>query len=93
VVLIDVVSWPSASQHHAWKWPNGQEWIAPSLDLYVAFHDPQPKEEWLLIDGHSPIAADGLIGWTGRLWSESRRLIASGGGQLLCRRVPVQAPS
>lgn len=93
VVLIDVVSWPSAHGHHAWKWPNGQEWIAPSLDLYVAFHDPQPDDPWLLLDGHSPIARDGLVGWTGRLWSSSRRLIASGGGQLLCRRLPPAAAS
>ncbi len=90
VVLIDVVSWPAASGHHAWKWPNGQEWIAPSLDLYVAFHEPCPEDPWLLVDGHSPVAADGLVGWNGRLWSSDRRLIASGGGQLLCRRVPVR---
>jgi acyl-CoA thioesterase-2 len=92
VVLIDVVSWPSASSHHAWKWPNGQEWIAPSLDLYVAFHHPAPDDPWLLVDGHSPVARDGLIGWNGRLWSSDRTLVASGSGQLLCRRVPVVAP-
>jgi len=90
LVLVDVVSWPAASRHHQWKWPNGPEWMAPSLDLYVAFHDPQPDEPWLLVDGHSPIAGDGLVGWTGRLWSTTGRLVASGGGQLLCRRVPVR---
>ncbi len=87
LVLIDVCSWPAAHSHHAWKWPNGQEWIAPSLDLYVAFHEPHPEEPWLLVDGHSPVAREGLVNWNGRLWSRSRRLIASGGGQLLCRRV------
>jgi acyl-CoA thioesterase-2 len=87
VILIDYASWPSASQAHAWKWVNGQEWIAPSLDLYVAFHEPAPRDAWLLVDGHSPMAGGGLVGWTGRVWSESRRLVASGGGQLLCRRV------
>lgn len=85
VVLVDVQSWPSASRHHAWRQP---PYIAPSLDLYVAFHRPAPDSEWLLADGHSPIAGDGLIGWTGRLWSSSGGLVASGGGQCLCRRVP-----
>lgn len=91
VVLVDVMGWPSASRHHAWKWPNGQEWIAPNLDLYVAFHEPCPDDEWLLTDGHAPLANDGLIGWNGRLWSSTGKLVASGGGQLLCRRVPVSA--
>jgi acyl-CoA thioesterase-2 len=84
VVLLDVQSWPSASRAHAW----GHGFYAPSLDLYVAFHDPQPASEWLLCDGSGPIARDGLLGWTGRLWSDAGRLVASGGGQLLCRRMP-----
>jgi acyl-CoA thioesterase-2 len=88
LVLVDVVSWPAASRHHAWRWPDGPEWVAPSLDLSVAFHDPQPDEPWLLVEGTAPVARDGLIGWTGRLWSRSGHLVASGGGQLLCRRVP-----
>ncbi len=81
-ILIDVQSWPSAHRHHAWREP---QFIAPSLDLYVAFHEPALDEPWLLMDGYSPVAGEGLIGWTGRLWSGSRRLVASGGGQLLCR--------
>ena len=88
VLLVDLPSWPSAYQHHAWRFPERQEWIAPSLDLYVAFHQAVPDDPWLLIDGHAPIAAGGLIGWTGRLWSSDRKLVASGGGQALCRRVP-----
>jgi acyl-CoA thioesterase-2 len=84
-ILIDVQSWPSAHRHHAWKEP---AFIAPSLDLYVAFHQVASDSDWLLADGFSPAAADGLIGWTGRLWSERRQLVASGGGQALCRRVP-----
>jgi len=84
VILIDVQSWPAASRLHAWAEP---PFIAPSLDLYVAFHRPEPTSAWLLADGYAPVAADGLIGWTGRLWSEGRRLVASGGGQALCRRV------
>jgi acyl-CoA thioesterase-2 len=85
VILVDVQGWPASSQHHAWHDP---PFIAPSLDLYVAFHAPAPSEPWLLADGHSPIARDGLVGWTGRLWSTDRRLVASGAGQMLCRRIP-----
>jgi acyl-CoA thioesterase-2 len=84
LVLVDVQSWPAASKPHAWA---GGGFIAPSLDLYVAFHDPQPASEWLLCDGAGPVARDGLMAWNGRLWSADRRLVASGTGQLLCRRV------
>ena len=65
--------------------------MAPSLDLYASFHQFVPDDPWLLIDGAAPIATDGLIGWNGRLWSSDFKLIASGGGQALCRRVPSPA--
>ena len=84
VVLIDVQSWPAASRAHV---GGSGGFIAPMLDLYVAFHQPAPQSEWLLLDGHGPIARDGLMAWNGRLWSESRCLVASGTGQMLCRRV------
>jgi acyl-CoA thioesterase-2 len=85
VILLDVQSWPAASRQHVTTPP---QFIAPSLDLYVAFHQAGAGSGWLLADGHAPIAGDGLIGWNGRLWSEDRHLVASGGGQLLCRRIP-----
>jgi acyl-CoA thioesterase-2 len=84
LVLIDVQSWPAASRAHAW----GHGYYAPSLDLYVSFVDPQPASAWLLSDGAGPVARDGLMTWTGRLWSDGGRLVAAGGGQLLCRRMP-----
>ena len=89
LILVDVQSWPSASKPHAWA---PMAYYAPSLDLYVAFHDPQPDSEWLLCDGHAPVAAHGLMGWNGRLWSAGGALVASGSGQALCRRAPT-APS
>jgi acyl-CoA thioesterase-2 len=88
LVLIDVQSWPAASRAHAHE--PSREFYAPSLDLYVAFADPQPESEWLLCDGHGPVARHGLMTWNGRLWSSSGRLVASGEGQLLCRRLPTQ---
>jgi acyl-CoA thioesterase-2 len=84
LVLIDVQSWPAASRQHAHR---EHGFIAPSLDLYVAFHAPRPHSEWLLSDGHGPVAGEGLMAWNGRLWSEDHALVASGGGQMLCRRV------
>ncbi|MBV8983145.1 MAG: thioesterase family protein [Acidimicrobiia bacterium] len=85
IILVDVQSWPAAHLPHAYLQP---PFYAPSLDLYVAFNDPRPQSGWLLTDGHAPNAAHGLMGWTGRLWAEDGALVASGGGQLLCRRVP-----
>jgi acyl-CoA thioesterase II len=88
VVLVDVASWPAAHLPHAWKQP---PFIAPTLDVYVAFHEPVPTSQYLLVDGHSPIGRDGLLAFTTRVWSEDRRLVASGGGQMLCRRIPPPA--
>ncbi|MGP8059869.1 MAG: acyl-CoA thioesterase [Acidimicrobiales bacterium] len=84
LVLLDVVSWPAGHRQHAWRQP---DFTAPSLDLAVAFHEPDPGAEWLLADGHAPTAGQGLLGWQGRLWSPARRLIASGSGQALFRRI------
>lgn len=83
LIIIDVQSWPSGSRAHE----RGHGFIAPSLDLYVSFHHPRPDSEWLLADGRSPIARDGLMAWNGRTWAEDGTLVASGAGQMLCRRV------
>jgi acyl-CoA thioesterase-2 len=94
VVLIDVASWPSAHGPHAWQQP---PYIAPTLDLNVAFHRPAPDAEWLLCDAAAPVSTGGLFGWTARVWSRpggtggagaGGRLHASGGGQCLYRRLP-----
>jgi acyl-CoA thioesterase-2 len=87
LIVVDVQSWPSAGRAHVQ--PHG--FIAPSLDLYVAFHDPRPASAWLLADGAGPVARDGLMAWNGRMWSEDGALVASGTGQLLCRRVGPRA--
>jgi acyl-CoA thioesterase II len=84
VILVDVQSWPAAHPPHAYK---QLPVYAPSVDLYVAFHEANPWDEWLLTDGHSATAVGGLMGWTGRLWEPSGRLVASGTGQLICRPV------
>ncbi len=83
VILVDLPSWPSAHRPHAWK---EHGFIAPTLDLNVAFHAPTSPHEWLLCDGSAPLSAGGLFGWTARLWSPGGGLHASGGGQCLYRR-------
>jgi acyl-CoA thioesterase len=80
LVVLDVGSWPAGSRPHMYRTP---PFIAPSLDLYAAFHGP--SSEWLLLDAHSPVAGEGLLSWTGRVWSRARGLVASGGGQAVFR--------
>ena len=83
VILVDLPSWPSAHRPHAWRQP---PFVAPTLDLNVAFHRPTTGHEWLLCDGAAPVSTGGLFGWTARVWSVGGLLHASGGGQCLYRR-------
>jgi acyl-CoA thioesterase-2 len=85
VILVDLPSWPSAHRPHAWKQP---PFMAPTLDLNVAFHRPTSGRDWLLCDGAAPLSTGGLFGWTARVWSTGGQLHASGGGQCLYRRLP-----
>jgi acyl-CoA thioesterase-2 len=87
VILVDLPSWPSANRPHAWRQPG---FMAPTLDLNVAFHRPTSGEPWLLCDGAAPVSTRGLFGWTARVWSPSGALHASGGGQCLYRKVRQQ---
>ncbi len=85
VILVDLPSWPSAHRPHAWKQP---PFMAPTLDLNVAFHRPTSGRDWLLCDGAAPLSTGGLFGWNARVWSTGGQLHASGGGQCLYRRLP-----
>jgi len=90
VILVDLPSWPSANRPHAYK---QLPYMAPTLDLSVAFHRPTAGEPWLLCDGEAPLSTGGLFGWTARVWSPGGNLHASGGGQCLYRRMPAPASS
>lgn len=83
--LLDVSMWPAAVAAHR---PRELHHIAPSLDLHAVFHRLCPEAEWLLIDGHGPVGADGLVGGTARVWAEDGTLLASGGQQMLSRPMP-----
>ena len=87
MILVDTLSWPAACRAH----PEDNGWMAPSLDLHVRFHRPAHDSEWLLVEARADVATAGLIGFHNRVWSEDGRLVASGGGQLLCRPRPQSA--
>lgn len=59
--------------------------IAPNLDLYVAFHAPPPTDDHLLIETRGSAAGGGLVSGRTRIWSPAGDLVASGTSQLLCR--------
>ena len=85
VLLCDLPSWPSGSRPHAWQEP---PFVAPTLDLQVSLVQLVPAEQWLLLEGTTPVGADGLLPFTSRIWAADGRLVANGGGQTLCRRLP-----
>ncbi len=84
VLWIDLVGWNAVTIPHGYP----PKYIAPNLDLTVQFHQPALGETWLLCDGHAPVARDGLVGTTGRVWTTDGRLIASGTAQLICKPSP-----
>jgi acyl-CoA thioesterase-2 len=85
LILVDLPSWPSGHRPHAYKQPG---YMAPTLDLNVAFHQSASGHEWLLCDGAAPLSTGGLLGWRARVWSPGGQLHASGGGQCLYRKMP-----
>jgi acyl-CoA thioesterase II len=88
LVLLDVAMWPAAARGYARE---DLTFIAPSLDLSAVFHHIEGAGGWLLVDGHSSVAADGIVGGDGRVWSEDGTLLCSGVQSMLCR--PAMRPS
>jgi acyl-CoA thioesterase II len=81
LLVLDTILWPAADRGH----PENTEYYAPSIDVQARFHALAPHEPWLLGEAFSPAAADGLVGGTGAIWSQSGTLLATGGQQMLCR--------
>jgi acyl-CoA thioesterase len=81
---LDFPGWNATIAAHAWPF----RYLTPNLDLTVQFHAFAPEAEWMLADGVVPLARDGLIGCSSRLWSEDGRLLASGTSKHLCRLNP-----
>jgi acyl-CoA thioesterase len=77
LILLDTFGWPAVYQKY-----RGADYVAPNLDTSVWFHRLAPRAEWLLVDHECPVAGDGLLGVSGRVWDAEGRLLASGGAQL-----------
>jgi acyl-CoA thioesterase len=61
------------------------DFIAPSLDLYVAFHDAAPEQTYMLVEAQGLAAAHGTVAGSARVWASDGRLLATGTQQMLCR--------
>lgn len=81
VISIDTAILPAVG----WALEGGERFVAPSIDLYVAFHAPAPSEDYLLVTAQGTAAAAGLLSGTAQTRSADGTLTASGGSQLLCR--------
>jgi acyl-CoA thioesterase II len=79
VILIDTLIWPTHHRGLAER-PN---YVAPSLDLTVWFHEPADEADWLLVDGVADIAGQGLIHGRSRVWTPDGRAVATGGSNML----------
>jgi acyl-CoA thioesterase len=80
LISIDVAVFPAAAKALA-----KPTFMAPSLDLYVAFHTTPPQDEYFLVESRGSAAGSGLVGGQVRIWSMAGRLAATGTSQLLCR--------
>jgi acyl-CoA thioesterase len=79
LILLDTFGWPAVYQRY-----RGVDYTAPNLDISVCFHRFATRDEWLLIDHECPVAEDGLLGVSGRVWNTDGRLLATGIAQLCC---------
>jgi acyl-CoA thioesterase len=87
VIILDTFAWPAGANPH--RTPE-RRYAGVNLDVVAWFYEPAPDCEWLLCDYESPIAKDGLVAGSGRVWSEDGRLVAMGGAQVLCIPQPPQ---
>ena len=63
----------------------GDRFVAPSIDLYAAFHSSPPAEDYLLVTAQGTAAGGGLVSGTAQTRSADGTLTSSGGSQLVCR--------
>lgn len=83
LILIDTLGWPAANRFHV----GDHGFVAPSIDIAVAFHRFEADEPWLLARAEASSAHAGIIGCAGDVWSREGALLATGTSQLLCRPV------
>jgi acyl-CoA thioesterase len=86
LILLDTFGWPAVYERY-----QGADYTAPNLDISVNFHRSAAESEWLLVDHECPVADDGLLGVSGRVWSEDGNLLATSIAQLCCIPLPGEA--
>ena len=87
LLLVDTLGWPAAVRAYR---AGDIGFYAPSIDVAARFHALAPADPWLLVEAQAPVARDGLIGASARVWSSTGQLLASGGQQMLCRPMSLQ---
>lgn len=80
LLLTDLGGWPAVCRRHI-----DSRYIAPTLDVSCEFHRLDSRDDWFLLQGHSPFAGEGLIGSHQHVWDTDGRLMASGVSHLLCK--------
>jgi acyl-CoA thioesterase II len=83
LILLDTYGWPALYRKYG-----EQAHVAPNLDTSAWFHRLSPASEWLLIDHECVVGHRGLLGVSGRVWSEDGQLVATGSAQLCCLPAP-----
>ena len=74
LLLADTVGWPAATRTYR----SDMAYYAPSIDVTVRFHACARESPWLLVEGRSPVARDGLVASAVSVWSADGSLQASG---------------
>lgn len=83
LILLDTFGFPAAYQRYR-SW----DYLAPNLDTSLWIHRFNPACEWLLVDHECSVAADGLMGVSGKIWDTEGRLLATGAAHLYCIENP-----
>jgi acyl-CoA thioesterase len=81
LILVDLEIWPCVGRGVAGDFA----FYGPSIDVECRFHHIANDEPWLRTEGEASVGHDGLIGGSVEVWARDGRLVASGGGTLLCR--------
>jgi len=84
LTLIDTLQWPAAMKAHV---GTQLSYIAPSLDLYIQFHNPDIYSPWLFCSSQSLLSTRGLLSGSAEVWDERGVLLASGSAQHICRNM------
>jgi acyl-CoA thioesterase-2 len=89
LIPLDIQGWAAAQSAH----PADVPFVAPSLDLNVQFHRTEAESEWVYAAGTAHVAGDGLVAFRSNVWSSTGKVLTSGSGTGLCRRLPSRPQS